>query len=145
MLISVTHVEKIAGISNVAIKINPDIKVEPTGGYCTKLLELAQNSNDENVKAEAEKMIKNWNKEAVKYLILSFLSAFVAMSLFLLYTFIVGLNIASHLHRIISKLKNLVKLDGDLTQMIVKTRNDEIGEIQLLFNQFIMNLNNTFY
>ncbi|MBN2546263.1 MAG: hypothetical protein JXB50_10735 [Spirochaetes bacterium] len=145
MMISITHIEKIAGISNVAVKVNPDVQVEPVNGYFTKLLELAKNSTDEKVRAEAERLVSNWNNEAGKFLLLSFLSAFVAMSLFLLYTFIVGLNIASHLHRIISKLKNLVRLDGDLTQMIVKTRNDEIGEIQILFNQFIINLNNTFY
>ncbi len=62
MMISITHVEKVAGISNVAIKVNPDVQVETTDGYFTKLLELAQNSTDENVKAEAEKLIKNWNQ-----------------------------------------------------------------------------------
>lgn len=144
-MVAITYVEKIAGITNAAIKINPDVKIEPPDGYFTKLINLSLISSDDAVREEAERLVKEWDKTTIKYIENVILAMFVAFILFLTYTIITGLNYASHLKRIKMKLADIVTLEGDLTQFIVKTRNDVIGEIQTLFNQFILNLNNTFY
>lgn len=144
-MVAITNVEKIAGISNVAVKINQNATVEQPDGYFSNLLNLALNSTDQNVKQEAEKLIKEWDATAFNYVKYTLLAMVLAMTLFLMYTAVVGINYSSHLKSIKTRLESIIKLEGDLTQMIVKTRDDEIGEIQTLFNKFILNLNNTFY
>jgi methyl-accepting chemotaxis protein len=143
-MVSITQVEQVAGISNVAVRINKNAPVESTNGYFTKLLELSLNSTDENVKTEAGKILNEWNSKAIQFARNSFFGVIFAVILFFLFTLMVAINFTSHIDSIKSRLESIVSLDGDLTQMFVKTRDDEIGEIQVLFNKFIMNLNKIF-
>jgi|GEM_PF-4217484 len=146
LLFTVTREEKIACISNVAYYLNKDIEAECTNGEFKKLMDLAVNSIDNNVKDEALRIKNSWEsnyfKNNLKDIIIFCTIIFL---FFLIACYILATNFSSHITSINKKLKNMVNLEGDLTQLIVKTSNDDIGELQVQINNFIFNVNKYFY
>jgi hypothetical protein len=67
------------GIRNYGIVTKPDINFQPeSNGFFTKLLDLSVNSTDPAVKAEAERLISEWNAFASNTPFIFSLFAFLA-------------------------------------------------------------------
>lgn len=142
--VGITVQEKTAGISNVAFFLRYNAEAEKNDGYFTNLLELAQNSSDDNVKNEAVRLINGWKERSNKDTIFFFIAIAVAILYYCGFSLVFAGNFSSHIKEISIRLKSMVNLEGDLTKLIVKTSNDEIGEMQVLLNQFILNINKLF-
>jgi len=143
-LFVLTREEKLAGISLVAISLDNKEKIENNKGYFSNLLNLAQNSNDIKVKDEAKNLINNWESYAMNSVYyISFFSSIIFL-FFIFFILIFATNISTHLKGINKKLAEISKIEGDFTKFIIKTRDDEIGELQILINQLILNINKKF-
>ena len=143
ILMAISREEQLMGINHIAVILDEN-KVEKTDGYLTEFFEIAKNSTDEKVKTKAQAIISGWEKQSLNngYYIFG-----IGLIFILIYIFVAVLyatNISSHLRGIVEKLKSIVKLDGDLSQFIVKTQDNEIGEIQVTINRLMLNLNRNF-
>ncbi|MCK4798120.1 MAG: hypothetical protein KAT05_12110 [Spirochaetes bacterium] len=143
VLLSISREEKIAGISNIALRIKENAS-EETNGYFTKLLKLCSQSTDPLVKKEAKNIYSNWQKTSTNNAIYISFIGFISFLFFVCALFIFASNVSSHLKGITNKLKFFVESEGNLSNLIVKTSTSEIGEIQVLFNRLILNINKTF-
>lgn len=143
VFLNIASEEKIAGISNVGIRLRKNTG-EKANGYFSRLLELSKVSKDKAVKNEAEKLISEWKSYSLKRSFYILFLTVISLLIYLAFVFIYSSNISSHLNNIKTKLKSIVKLEGDITQMLVKTTDNEIGEIQVLFNQLILSINRSF-
>lgn len=139
----ISREEKVAGISNVMFKIR-DAQHEKNDGYFSKLLELSLNSTDPAVKEEASKLVADWTDKSHNNIFSLLLFWIVGFGFYLILVFIYANTLTSHIQTIISKLNNMLSDSGDLTSYVVKTKDDEIGEIQVMINRLILNLNKTF-
>lgn len=140
---TISREERVAGVSNVFFKIR-DTQVEKTSGYFSELIELGKNSSDPLVKMETERIIREWPAESGKNVMLTILFWGVIYCLFCLLVWVYARTLSSHIESIVDKLKNMVGKNGDLTAYIVKTKNDEIGEMQILINKLMKNLSAIF-
>lgn len=142
-LFTISREEIIVGVNNkVVVKTN---KVEKFEGYFTELLEASKNSTDKKVANIANKIYKNWSKDSINNSVYIFLISFSLILIFIFFIYTFATNISTHINSIKNKLKLIIDLEGDLSQMVIKTRKDEIGELQILINQLILNLNKKFY
>ncbi|MBN2443312.1 MAG: hypothetical protein JXJ04_18265 [Spirochaetales bacterium] len=139
---AVTREEVIAGISHVAFYQRAGVS-EETKGYFSQLLQLSKNSSDPAVRKAAEDIYNSWEQTATRNIMsIAFTGALVFLFLIIcvvLYAF----DLSAHINSIKDNLISVVKLEGDLTTLLVKTSTNEIGDIQILFNQLIVNLNKT--
>jgi methyl-accepting chemotaxis protein len=143
--LAIAREEKVAGISNVARVFKVDAKLEQAQGHFTELLQLARQSTDLEVKAEAERVFANWEQEtAFKNAGYIFFIWFIILLFFMFGCFIIAANVSAQLKGIISSLQKIVGLEGDLRNFLVKSSSTEIGEIQTLFNKLILNVNHLF-
>lgn len=133
------------GINNKAICLNDDCDpaIESSGTF-THLLNLSLESEDENVRMEAQKIIDDWEQNHTKKMIYPFVIGFVILILFMIFVAVQSMELHSHIIRIKRGLKSITALEGDLTEMVVKTDNTDFGEIQVLINHLIINLNQLF-
>lgn len=145
LLLTMTREEKIAGVSNVAFKIRKDVKIERTNGYFSELLELSKNSRDIKVRNEADRILKQWPKDSINNNLKIIAFGLITFFLYCFFTYILSSTFSSHITGINDKLKKIVRLEGDFTQFVIKTTNNEVGELQVLINQLISNLNDSLY
>jgi methyl-accepting chemotaxis protein len=143
MLMAVSREEQLMGINHIAVVFDSN-KIEKTDGYLSGFFETARHSTDGNVKAKADEIISGWEKQSEKNSIYIFGIGVLVLVIYIFSTVLYASNISSHLRGIVGKLKSIVKLDGDLSQFMVKTQDNEIGEIQVAINTLILNLNRNF-
>ncbi len=143
LFLTISREEKIAGISNVMFKIR-EVNPENANGYFSTLLELSQKSSDIQVKNEAERLIQTWPKQSVRNIYNHFIFWLVSFLFYSILVYLYANTLSSHIKTVIEKLHNMISAEGDLTSFVVKTKEDEIGEIQVCINQLISNLNKTF-
>lgn len=143
-LITVTREEKLAGISNVAIHIRKNYKVEKNKGAIIDLINLSLKSDDPQVKNQAQVIMNNWNKFSQTSTLKEIGMLIFLLSLFGIFVYVLSVNFSSNIISINKKMEKIVDMEGDLTQMIVKTSNNEIGELQALINRHIASLNKIF-
>lgn len=142
-MISITREEEIAGVSDKALILNQD-RAPKFNGYFTELLELSKKSTDDNVVQTAMKIESEWKNESLKNCVNIYIISFILLLIFIFFVYIFITSISVHIESINKNLKNIIHLKGDLSKMIVKTRDDEIGELQVLINKLILNLNKNF-
>jgi len=135
--------EVLSGVDHIAIKLNPEFKESYTNEYREFYL-AAEQSTDPVLKEKAQAFIKKVNAEYptnnMIFAVLSF--GFMAVLWFILGVWI--FNLSSHLQGINARLRDIVNLEGDLSHFLVKTTDDDIGELQVLINKLILNLNGMF-
>jgi methyl-accepting chemotaxis protein len=142
-LFSIAREEKIAGISNIAF-YRDNTKSEQPNGYFSELLSLCAESGDERVRNKALELKNNWNTFSFKENLYIVFFGIFTTSFFFIMIILFATDLSSHLKGIRDNLKNFIKIDGDISNLIVKTANNEIGEIQVSFNNLILNINKTF-
>ncbi|HOV15169.1 MAG TPA: methyl-accepting chemotaxis protein, partial [Spirochaetota bacterium] len=142
-MISISGVERIAGVSDKAIILN-ESKVTKFNGYFSELLELSKNSTDEKVSEAAKKIESNWKNDSIKNSLEIYKNSFILFLIFVFFAYIFATSVSVHIESLNRNLKEIINLNGDLSKMIVKTRDDEIGELQVLINKLIINLNKNF-
>ncbi len=143
LLVILSSEERIAGISTIAYKFRDNVNIQEQG-YFNKLLEKSINSNDDSVKDEAVKIKNGWEAFVSYRNTYHFIFIFLFFLLALWFINIYSSNFSRHLKSILNKIKNIVGLEGDLSQLLIKTTNDEMGELQVNINQLIINLNKIF-
>ena len=143
VFVSITRDEQVAGISQVALKIRENADVA-SHGYFTELLTLCSRSTDQAVRDKALEIKERWNRDAVNNMLYILYIGGISLLFFGFSLFVLATNIASHLRGITSKMKSFAGLEGDISSLVVKTSETEIGEIQVLFNRLILNINRTF-
>jgi methyl-accepting chemotaxis protein len=142
-MILLSQNETLSGVDHIALKVNPDFKEGFSNPY-REFLFLAGQSSDPVVKEKADLMIASMNEEYIyRNLFFTGLSAlFIAVLWFILGVWVY--NFSSHIKGINTRLRDIVNLEGDLSHFLVKTTDDDIGELQVLINQLILNLNGLF-
>lgn len=143
---SVSAQESIAGIDNKFIIINKDkAQNYKFTGYFTKLIDLSLNSDNEEIRKEAEYLKESWHNYYMGRTYKIVIFALFLLFIFTLFVTVFSINISSNIKNINKKLNFISNVDGDLTQMIARTQNDEIGELQVNINKLLLNLNKKFY
>lgn len=66
--------------------------------------------------------------------------AAVTVIILLVTSFIIATTITSNINSVTQSLRNIAQGEGDLTRRIVRTSNDEVGELVDCFNQFVEKL-----
>jgi methyl-accepting chemotaxis protein len=143
LFMSIAREEYIIGINHIAFTLDKT-KSEKNQGYLSDFFELAKNSTDENVKNKANEIISDWKGQSEKNVLYILSVGLLVMIIYILATILYASNLSSHMKGIADKLKSIVKLEGDLSQFMVKTQDNEIGEIQVEINSLIFNLNKYF-
>ncbi|MBN1410577.1 MAG: hypothetical protein JW969_07005 [Spirochaetales bacterium] len=138
--LALSREEDIAGITNAAAVLRPEVDEKPHG-YFTELLDLSLKSGDPAVRAAAEKCLDEWEAKSTADTSELVFIGFVSILLFGTFIFFYSSNMSSHLKGIEEKLKKVSNLEGDITGLLVKTADDEIGEIQVLYNRLVLNIN----
>lgn len=140
---AIAQKEIVTGLKPV-MRYFKEMEIKDKDAYLYTLFELAKNSTDVAVKEEANKVIKNYTAFNAKsdnqivftlIIVVLFFSLLVAVYANFLYSQFKG---------IINRLQSIVGLEGDFTRVISKTSDDEIGTLQILINQLIVNLNKSF-
>lgn len=136
------------GYKEYAIRIGEKGKTLPESveNYpsTSPVLLAALESDDPEIKALAEAEIENWKVQNREQDLVLVVLSLVSFGLFIgaYSVFLVQNN--GNLKSIQAGLTKITGLNGDLTQLIVKTDDGEFGEIQVLINKLIVNLNTTF-
>lgn len=141
---SLSLIEKTVGITRFSFVLTerPD---ENYDSPIRELIETGLKSDDENIRRQAEFISNNWQTFAQKEAMRILLFGVIAFIMFFGLVYVFSSDISQHIKGIVNGLKSISQIDGDLTEFIVKTSDDELGEIQVLINQLILNLNKTFY
>ncbi|MBN2544230.1 MAG: hypothetical protein JXB50_00435 [Spirochaetes bacterium] len=138
------NAEQTAGISNTAFSLQKD-KFEKANGFFTPLLDIIEESDNVNeIREEAERLKESWGRYSLNKSIEMALFSFLMLILVACFSFLFASYMHSHINGISENLKLIGEIKGDLTRLLTKTTNDEIGEIQVYINQLILNLNRQF-
>ena len=138
-LVASAREELVSGLDHIALLLNEKSYEEPTG-YYAELMKKATVSSDPEVKALALKLKEYWRTTAANntFAIVGFCCGILIVLFGAVYISVSDLT--AHLKSVRTRLKTIVEEGGDLTKFIVKTANNEIGEIQVYINQFISQL-----
>ncbi len=138
------NAEQTAGISNTAVRLEKD-KFEKANGFFTPLLDIIEKSeNVDEIRAEAERIKNSWGKYSAEKGFSMTIFSLLMLALVISFSFLFASYMHSHINGISENLKQIGQIKGDLTRLLTKTTNDEIGEIQVYINQLIFNLNKQF-
>ncbi|HBD93726.1 MAG: hypothetical protein A2015_04505 [Spirochaetes bacterium GWF1_31_7] len=140
--ISISKIEKICGISDSIYKSSK--YTGTTNGYFTELLNKAEKSSDPQLQTIAIEIKRNYPQLIKNEINHISLAAIVVFFIFALSFFLFSTNMHTQLQSIIKRLSTITKIEGDLSILVVKTDDSEIGEIQVLINRLIHNLNTKF-
>ena len=142
-MILLSQNETMSGVEHIALRVNPDFKEGFTNPYREFILAASQ-STDPVIKEKADLMLSSQNDDYVqRNLLFSGLSVlFIAVLWFILGVWVY--NFSSHIQGINARLRDIVNLEGDLSHFLVKTTDDDIGELQVNINKLILNLNGLF-
>lgn len=93
--------------------------------------------------SEFNQTVEASNSATTQALTLGMLVTGITVSVLVLLGWSITSSIGTALRSLLSSLKDIASGDGDLTQRISKTSNDELGDVVDRFNQFVEKLHNS--